>query len=466
MFAIPGIVLLVAAIYARPQEVFTSLANVPLLYVAFGLAVFGLVLDLRLGITRLRWSPLDPWVFGFLLWATFTALIRSPGSVPAQALELSVCAALYLLIAHGVQTFRGLGIVAGSVLAMVVLVSVVAVEQKLEPTGCIQIDETVPGDTTTGKHDGRWCNVARDCYLGDAEPGAQYMCEHVGWFGTTTVGKGRIRYRGVLQDPNELALAAGVGLPLAFALGFARRRTLGGRALLAAVFVLVLVCAMLTRSRGGQLVFVAVLAVPFARRFGVRGLVLGALLATPLLFLGGRAGGEAQTSSVERADCWAEALSIWRAHPLLGAGLGQFGRYHYLTAHNSYLLALAELGFPGMLLFSGLVYTSAKIPYLAWRRTEDEESPQAADGAVQLVRPWSMALLAAFAGLSVGIFFLSFAYHYVFWIFVGLSGAFAAAIRRHDPDESHHFGWRDLGIVVAGSVAMIGTVWLYTRSVL
>jgi len=464
MFAIPGIVLLVAAIYLRPQEVLVPLASVPLLHFALGLAVFGWVLDLRVGFTKLRWSPLDAWVIGFVLWAVAVSLLRTPGRVPAQALELAVCAALYLVVAHGVQTFRGLGVVAGSVLCVVVAVSSVAVEQRLEPMGCVQIDESTPGDTTSGKHDGRPCKVARDCYLGDAEPGAQYMCEHVGWLGTTTVGKGRIRYRGVLQDPNELALVASIGLPLAFAVGFARRRTLWALALLSLVFALVLSAAVLTRSRGGQLVFLAVLAVPFARRFGWRGLALGALLATPLLLLGGRAGGEASSSSVERADCWAEALSIWRAHPLVGAGLGQFGRYHYLTAHNSYLLALAELGLPGMLLFSGLVYTGAKVPFTLWQRSEGARSEGSAES--EIVRPWAIALLSAFAGLAVGIFFLSFTYHYVLWIYLGLSAALAAAVERHDVTRRVHLERRDLGLVLAGSVAVIAVVWLYTRAVL
>jgi hypothetical protein len=255
------------------------LSGVPLLHAAFALALLGLVLDVRLGITRLRLSPLDPWVLAFLGWATLTTLVRAPGSVPHHAFELLVCATLYFLVAHGVQSFRALGVVAASVLAMVILVSAVAVEQRLEPTGCIEVDETVPGDTTTGHHDGRPCNVPRDCYLGDAEPGAQYLCEHVGMLGTSTIGKGRVRYRGVLQDPNELALAAGIGLPLAFAVGFARRRRFWGTVGLALVFALVLVCTVLTRSRGGQLVFLAMLAVPFAHRFGVRGLMLGGFLA-------------------------------------------------------------------------------------------------------------------------------------------------------------------------------------------
>ena len=51
-------------------------------------------------------------------------------------------------------------------------------------------------------------------------------------------------------------------------------------------------------------------------------------------------------------------------------GLGQFGEYHYLTAHNSYLLALAELGPIGMLLFSIVVYLSLKIPLGVLRQVD------------------------------------------------------------------------------------------------
>ena len=61
MFAIPGIVLLVAAIYARPQEIFGWLAPVPLLHLLFGLALFGLALDLRVGNSRASSTPLLPW---------------------------------------------------------------------------------------------------------------------------------------------------------------------------------------------------------------------------------------------------------------------------------------------------------------------------------------------------------------------------------------------------------------------
>jgi len=231
----------------------------------------------------------------------------------------------------------------------------------------------------------------------------------------------------------------------------------------AVAFAVVLTCAVLTRSRGGQLVCVTVLAAYFVRRFGARGLLAGGVFALPLLLLGGRDGAEASRSTIERIECWSEALAMWRAHPVLGVGLGQFGEYHYLTAHNSYLLSLAELGLPGMFLFGIVVYLSSKIPIMALRHVASAGGGMVAPAGGQDARPLAMGLGAAFAGLSVGMFFLSFAYHYVLWIYVGLSGSLYSSIRTHDPSFRVRFGWRDLLLVAAANASIIALVFLYTH---
>jgi len=461
MFAIPGIIAIVIFIYARPQEFFERLRVVPFLYLFFGLAVLGLVLDLRLNNSRLRATPQLPWVAAFLVWATLGVLIRAPSSAVEHATALSICVALYLLIAHGVQSFRALHVVAGVVLCMVLLVCSVGAQQGFADTGCVIVDESVPGDSASGKPDGRPCLTPRNCYTNEAEPGAEYQCEHIGLLGTTSIGHGRVRYRGVLQDPNELALAGGVGLPLAFAFSQASGRSFARRLVAVVSFVLVLVCAVLTASRGGQLVFLAVLAAYFVKRLGSAGVLLGGVMAAPLLLLGGRGGEDASSSTIERIDCWAEALSMWRSHPFLGVGLGQFNEYHYMTAHNSYLLALAELGFPGLLLFGIILYLSAKIPVAALAQLR-AAAPDVSDN-LRLTRAWAIALLAASVGLAVGIFFLSFTYHYVLWIYIGLCGALYSAIRRHDASFRVKLSLADLAAIALTSIAMIVFVFLYTR---
>ena len=461
MFAIPGVVALVVFIYARPQEFFERLRVLPLLHIFVGLALFGFALDVRVGNSKLRTTPQLPWIAAFFVWSSFTVLVRAPGTAVEQMVALAICLALYLLIAHGVQSFRGLHVVAASVLSMVLFVCGVGAHQAFAQTGCVIVDESVPG-SSSGTPDGRPCETPRSCYSGDAEPSAEYQCEHIGLFGTTSIGRGRVRYRGVLQDPNELALAGGVGLPLAFAFGQAEKSSFMRRLLAALAFALVLVCVVLTESRGGQLVFLAVLAAYFINRVGLVGIALGGVLALPLMLLGGRGGEDASSSTLERVECWSEALSMFRAHPFLGVGLGQFTEHHYMTAHNSYLLALAELGFPGMMLFSALLYLSAKVPYASLKLMRSTSAPETLAGAT-LTRAWAIGLLAAFIGLCVGIFFLSFTYHYVLWIYLGLSGALYSAVRRHVPSFRVRLTGVDLSLIAAINVTIIALVFFYAR---
>ncbi len=211
--------------------------------------------------------------------------------------------------------------------------------------------------------------------------------------------------------------------------------------------------------------FLAVLGAYFLQRFGKRGAIVGGLLAAPLLVLGGRSGSEASASSSERIEAWYEAISMFRSNPVYGVGFGQFGEYHYLTAHNSYMLAIAELGLPGLFLFSMLVYVSTKIPFVAMRRYSGEGGAVLGELAPAM-RSWSMGLLAAFVGLGVGIFFLSFTYHYVLWIYMGLSGALYMAARRHDPSFSVDVGWRDLLLVGVGNALLVVGMYVLTRVML
>lgn len=455
MFALFGIVALIVVIYIRPQEFVADLRDSPVLYVFFALASFGLLIDLRRRHTKLFVPPHLAWVVGFYFWSVLTVAHSALHSARLEALDLGVSVVLYAIIAHGIQSFRALSWVSGTVLAAVLVITVIGVEQGFAPTGCVRLDESAQSDMSTGTPDGRACQTARDCSLGNADPSADYLCERVGLFGTTSISHGRVRYRGVLQDPNELALALAIGVPFAFAWG-ERKSKLLRRTLLVLTLALVTTCTVLTRSRGGQLVLLAVFAAYFIKRYGARGLAAGAVLATPIVLLGGRSGAEATSSTLERLDCWYEALWMGRTHPLLGVGLGQFAELNYLTAHNSYLLTLAELGVPGMLLFSIIFYLSLKIPIVILRRY-----PAGTDADV--ARGWAMALLASFVGLAVGIFFLSFAYHNVLWIYVGLSGALYGAVKRHDAEFSVSFRLRDLWLVLAANLGIILAAWLYTR---
>jgi O-antigen ligase len=236
-----------------------------------------------------------------------------------------------------------------------------------------------------------------------------------------------------------------------------RRRSLGRILLVVATVVLVGVCVVFTQSRGGQIVFFVVFAVYFANRFGIRGLAIGAVLALPMVLLGGRDGDAASESTQERLECWWQGMQMFWHSPLVGVGLGQFTDHHYLTAHNSYVLTAAELGFPGMVLWTSVLYLSLKIPAAALRAAGGREGPEA-----EVARTWGLAFVAAIGGMAGGVFFLSYPYKEQLWIFVGLTAVLYHAIRRHDPTFEVRFGLRDLAYVVATDAVLIAFLTVYS----
>ena len=425
MFSIPGTVCLLVFIYLKPQEYLPSLKTLPLLNIFLALGIFGYAIDLRLRRTRPIAAPTIVWAFVFMGWCLLVTGLRVPGHLFAAFIELSIPLTLYLLIAHSVQTFRAFQVLAVTIMVIVLYLSIFGTHQGLAPTGCFAISATTSdGD---GVYDGRLCTNHRECENAEAEPGAEYMCEHVGLFGTSSIG-GRVRYIGKLHDPNELAMAIAVGLPFAFAL-FERKRS-NVRAFLAlGLFAMAAACEAFSESRGGQLVFLTVLGAYFVKRQGWKGLIYGGIIALPILLFGGRSGEEAESSSKERIDCWYEGMQMLRAYPIIGVGQQQFVEHHTQTAHNSYILAAAELGFFGLNLFSIMLYLSMKIPVTALRRL-GPGGPNSPDrGAADVARTWGMALLAGWAGFLVGIFFLSFCYHQILWIYFGLIGAYYSAMK-------------------------------------
>lgn len=454
VFAVPWIVALLCFIYARPQEIVEALAAVPFLYVFLGLAMLGLVVDLRTGQSKPLATPHLKLAIPFYVWCLLTHAVRSPSTLVAAAVQLSVALTLFFLVGHAVQSFKGFQVVAATTLAMALFVAVVGVHQGSSDFGCVMFRSDA--EKNEGRPDGRPCQTAADCERSaDSEPGAQYLCEKIGLFGTSSVGRGRVRYRGVLQDPNEVALATSITIPFVLALRI-RRPTFGRTLLVVVAMALVGTCVVMTGSRGGILVYLAAVGAYFVRRYGVRGLVAGGALGLPLLLLGGRSGQEADASSLERLECLAEGFKMFRQYPVLGVGFDRFLEFHFLTAHNSYVLALSELGPIGSLLWASLLYVSFKTPITVLRR-------YAGDPEATVATTWAMALVAAFSGMLIGIFFLSMTYHYVLWIFFGLAAALYAAVKRHDPTFEVRFGLGDLALVALADFGLLALIAAYVR---
>lgn len=455
MLALPGIVLLIFLVLIRPFELFEELQTLRLLHIAMALSVLGGVLDVMLGKNKFRLTPLTPLVVLFLLWCIVSRARWEPGAAVSEAMPLLICVVISLAMMHGACTPRGLHVIAGSVLACCIFLAFVGVHQGLSPKKCLVIDETEGSEHA--EIDGRSCNNVYECYSTvEYDWTKRYFCERVGLFDTTSISNGRVRWVGKLHDPNELGLTVACALPIAYA----RRRekkSVTSTLVAALATLLILACVVFTGSRGAQIVVLAVFGTYFLVRAGPKGLILAGLMAVPALIYGGRAGGEASESTVRRLECWEAGSKMALHFPVFGVGHGNFLDHHNQTAHSAYLLAGGETGFVGLCLFLGIVWLGMKIPFTALKRYQTDDDPR---------RAWAIALLALMSGLSIGILFLSFTYHEVFWLFVGVAGAYYSVLTRADPGYKMKVGFKDAVLVVGVAVSMVLVFYLYSRRAL
>jgi hypothetical protein len=396
----------------------------------------------------------------FYIWCIFTIAIRKPTEFTSSVITITVSCILYFVIAHGIQTLGGFKRLAQTIFALGLFVAFVGAHQGLSPYACVTQHPTKRDMLPIA--DGRPCAIepgeasweaVTQCVKG-GQPGLIYLCEKVGLFGTVSIA-GRVRYVGQLMDPNELALATSMALPFAFAF-FEQRRTTFRLALLLFSLATIALEIVFTQSRGGQITFAAVLGVYFIKKYGwKRGIMAGAVLAVPLVLMGGRSGDEAKASSIERLGCAASGIQMAIHYPITGVGYGQFLNYHFLTAHNAYILAVGELGFLGMVLFVTLVYVSIKVPFVVLQ-TDLGEGKDIDD-----IKSMATAMLAAFVGCAVGIFFLSWTYHYVLWINFGMAGALFALIKARYRWFTVRVTLREVGRIAAALFAFLVIYSIY-----
>lgn len=452
--ALPFVLLLTAFIYLKPQEVVPVLATLPLLYLFFGLALGCVALEMSL-----RWLPTRlplqaPYVLAFLAWAFVDILIKDPSSLPRFVTTIGVGVGIYFTVSLGASTVSGVRTYGNLLLFLALVLGAVGAHQSVQPFVCFKLDEEAGATIDTPIFDGRPCDTWRDCMEGTGSDSEDWLCERAGVLGTSSVAKGRVRYRGSLADPNELALVVGSALPFGFAM-HERKKTKARLMFLLSILGIAGWAIVRTESRGGQLVFATVMGLYFIRRLRLWGAIVGCIVALPVVLLGGRSGASADSSAMERIEAWYEGIDMLRSSPVLGVGPGLFTDYHYLTAHNAYMLVAAETGLIGLFLWSLSMYASIKIPATLWWARDERLG-----GTLTSLAP---ALLVAFAGMCTGIFFLSFAYHHVLYLFMGLSGALGLAARRRMPEFNMRISALEMVAVAVGCVAFIALMFVYTR---
>jgi hypothetical protein len=448
MFSIPGVLGLIFLTYIRPQAFIAELQGLPLLHLVYLLAVIGFLVDLRTRIIKPQASPLMWLSIAYFAWSIITIALRHTSLVPDVLISTAIRFALFFMVAQAVQSFRALRVAVVMLILVSLFLSVVGIDQGLSPKGCYAFR-----NSPTGTFDGRYCENQEECAR-DGDPGQRYACEKIGMFGTYSVNS-RVRWLGIIEDPNELAMCVSLCVPLLIGLYLLRPRARSA-IVLAACGGAFIWCTVYTQSRGGQLVFLAAIAVYFVRRYGLRGALIVGMLAAPVLLFGGRSGSEAEESKMERLEALYVASQLIVTKPIIGVGFTEFLEYHVRTAHNSYALAGAEMGLPGLLLFIAVLYQSMKSFIVASRR-------YAPDGPAKAAHVWAGALAAAQTGLMIGIFFLSFNSSPILWTFMGVCGGFQLAVLRHDPELDLSLRPRDWLHIAGITLFLTGFMFFYSH---
>ncbi|HXY13191.1 MAG TPA: O-antigen ligase family protein [Terriglobales bacterium] len=169
----------------------------------------------------------------------------------------------------------------------------------------------------------------------------------------------RTRGAGFLSDPNDLAQILLIALPLTF-VAWRRGRVVSNFFLVLLPGAVMLWATYLTHSRGGLIGLAAVALMAARKKLGTTAsMVLAATLIFGMLaldFTGGR--GISTADGTDRLEAWANGLEMFKSSPLFGIGFNGFTDLYEITAHNSFVLCLAELGLLGSTLWVALLVTT------------------------------------------------------------------------------------------------------------
>jgi O-antigen ligase len=280
--------------------------------------------------------------------------------------------------------------------------------------------------------------------------GVQQFEHGYGWAGQSMAEGNRIRWISIFNDPNDLALALVIMVPPLLA-SLVRPSFIGLKIIPVSLIGLMLYAIYLTNSRGGILGLMVAVTFFFIKRsrWVVPGGIIGGTLAAIIFTFGpSRLGLLSVTdeSAVGRLESWYYGFQLMKSSPLFGVGHNMFTDQHALTAHNSFVLAAAELGLFGLFCWLGLFYTAFRGLSLIQKHCAGSSLAYAAYGL--------QASLVGFAGTA---FFLSRTYNELAYLLCALSASLYAVARQQTDRVAFEFGRldvRNVALLSIGSLAL------------
>jgi O-antigen ligase len=233
----------------------------------------------------------------------------------------------------------------------------------------------------------------------------------------------------------------------------------------------------LTDSRGTLLALLAALGgYIWLRRGIVPAAVLGVVALAGLMMLPSRMQelDASEASAAGRVDAWYEGLHMFSANPIFGIGPDNFADNNAnLTAHNSFVLVLAETGILGFTLWLAFIGYCFRMMYVVVRQRARVPGalPEAQpDPAVE--RQWhedraaTIALLLSLIAFFVAAFFLSRSYVIVLYLLAALVVGHYQELRKRWPSLPVFRLGRDLWLWPAIAVAAVVCLYVVVKVLL
>jgi len=286
----------------------------------------------------------------------------------------------------------------------------------------------------------------------------------------------RMRGLGVLKDPNDLAQFLVMLVPLLW-IRWQAETHLANLFFVVAPTALLVWGMYLTHSRGGMVALAAILMLAIKNRVNLVTTVLAGALAfgamMALNFSGNRE--ISLQAGSNRFMLWGDGLALFKSAPAFGVGYENFANANRgQTAHNSFIVCLAELGLFGYAFWIALlVFTISGLNFLIAPLTPggnrappangDDQSPVALDPEEAELKKWAQGVRLSLAGFLVAAFFLSRAYAITLYLALGMAVVVLLLASKEEEPLSEPPLWRQLGLSAGFGLAAIVLVYATLR---
>jgi putative inorganic carbon (HCO3(-)) transporter len=244
----------------------------------------------------------------------------------------------------------------------------------------------------------------------------------------------RMQGLGFLKDPNEFAQLLVLIVPLLWA-GWKAHRLCRNILLVLIPSALLIWGVYLTHSRGAIIAVSVILMLAVKNRAGWAATAIAGGLAFALMLALNFSGGReiSMQAGSNRFMLWGDGLALFKSSPLFGVGFENFANANQgQTAHNSFVVCLAELGLFGYAFWVALlVCTFSELKALSrfslLRRTNGlpghDDDVEAFGSQSRDFSRWAEAIQLSIAAFLAAAFFLSRAYALTLYLILGMAVA-------------------------------------------